>query len=579
MAHFSNSRAPYWALGLLFGLLMLPNGALLWLGWPHFPMTGRIALPLSVLLTLGWFALFGSRLWLGCLLLAPAALLMPLQLFYAVNYAAPASVTVLGTLAASSTAESQQYMGRALGPMIAACGLCLLVALAAAWLAWRHRLRWQGRTRRRVLAAACLALLAVLAADFAKGSPEAGAPENRLTQTADAALRRIGQQLTAGYPSGTPLLLAQFGRYQYTARAAIDALADYRFGARLSTPTPGRQVYVLVVGESSQRGHWQLFGYPRATNPELSTEPNLVPISRMVSAFTQTMTALPVMLTRKPATAPGTALWPEASLVRAMREAGFETWWISNQYPTGPYDSTVAVYASEAEHVRWLNYSALNQGGNVDGALLAPLRQAIAGAHGNLFIVLHMLGSHEAYDARYPADFAHFKPVESQRDTQVPDWQRTLNSYDNTIRYTDFVLARIIDTLKASHAISALWFASDHGETLPSPTCDERGHGHQNRPEYQIPALFWYSGAYGQAFPERVATLRAHADQRTASASVFPSILDMAGVRIPDAPTAAQRSLFSPEWRFQTRWVNQFWLTDYDRTPVGPGCFAFEKPL
>lgn len=90
-------------------------------------------------------------------------------------------------------------------------------------------------------------------------------------------------------------------------REAAD-FAEFRFGARLATPLPSRQVYVLVIGESSRRDHWQLFGYGRSTTPELAVLPHLVPIRHMVSAFAQTEAALPVMLTRKP------AQWPASTV-------------------------------------------------------------------------------------------------------------------------------------------------------------------------------------------------------------------------------------------------------------------------
>lgn len=573
MADPCSSRSPYWAVALLFVLLMLPNAGLLWLEWPRFPMTGRIALPLSALLTVFWFALFGRRVWLACLLLSPVALLMPLEFYYVMNYGAPTTVTVLGTLAATTMAETRQYMGSAIVPVIGACGASLSVALIAAWLSWRHRVRWQGRLRRAVVYLSCLAMAAVSVADFAKGGEDGSGFQGGLVPVADAAAGRIERQLTAGFPTGMPLLTAQFVRYQYATYSAVQKLASYRFGARLVTPLPTRQIYVLVIGESSRRDHWQLFGYSRHTNPELSKERNLVPIGHMVSAFTQTMTALPVMLTRKPTTWPRTEFWPEASIVRAMHEAGFQTWWISNQYAVGPYDSAVAVYANEAENVRWLNHSQLNgESGSVDQALIDSLRHVLERSTGNLFIVLHMLGSHENYDFRYPHQFAHFRPTETDEDSSVPAWMRAVNSYDNTILYTDFVLARVIEALRDSKAISAMWYASDHGETLPSPTCSERGHGRQNRPEFQIPSLFWYSDAYDGAFPGRVVALREHANQRTMSESIFPSFIDMAGVDFPGHSRREDWSLLSPQWRHHTRWVNQFWRVDFDAAMVGSGC-------
>lgn len=259
--------------------------------------------------------------------------------------------------------------------------------------------------------------------------------------------------------------------------------------------------------------------------------------------------------------------------MRAMHEAGFQTWWISDQYAMGPYDSAVAVFANESDHLEWLNHADWNAAhGSVDGNLVPALAKALRSTRGNLFVVLHMLGSHDYYDFRYPPAFAHFKPTESDRASPVPHWQRAINSYDNTILYNDHVLTQIIETLRQSGASSALWYASDHSETLPSPTCHESAHANENRPEYQIPALFWYSDAYAKAFPARVASIRANADQRSMSQDTFPTLIDMAGVDLPGHAKHEAWSLFSPQWRFHTRWVNQFWQVDFDHARTTGAC-------
>jgi glucan phosphoethanolaminetransferase (alkaline phosphatase superfamily) len=273
------------------------------------------------------------------------------------------------------------------------------------------------------------------------------------------------------------------------------------------------------------------------------------------------------MLTRKPITSsnPG---WKEPSFLPALQEAGYETWWISNQYPIGRYDSPVAMYAYEAQHVVWLNHTAdWDNPGAYDGALVTALHNALQRSDHDLFLVLHMMGSHLQYDFRYPPAFAHFRPLQSDAPGSVSKDQRIRNSYDNSILYTDHVLAAIIDVLKQSGAVTALWYESDHGEVLPSPTCDKQGHGMGTWHEYEIPALFWYSDAYARDFPQRVAALRANADKRTLSADTFESLIDMAGVTFPTHDKTW--SLFSPAWQYRVRMVSQFWSTDFDHATFG----------
>jgi glucan phosphoethanolaminetransferase (alkaline phosphatase superfamily) len=273
-----------------------------------------------------------------------------------------------------------------------------------------------------------------------------------------------------------------------------------------------------------------------------------------------------MILTRRKPVMAWNAPWHEASILRAMQEAGYETYWISNQQAIGEFDSPVSMYAYEAQHVEWLNHASWTAPNSYDGDLIQPLRDAIRASDRDLFIVLHMMGSHVKYDYRYPKSFERWTPTQVSPPNAGTRIERVRNSYDNTILYTDHVLAKVIGVLKNSGAVTALWFESDHGEVIPTATCDKEGHGVGTVPEYEIPALFWYSDPYRQTFPARVAALRAHADARTLSADTFESLIDMAGVNFPTHDETW--SLFSPDWRYHTRWVAQTQHIDFDTARV-----------
>jgi glucan phosphoethanolaminetransferase (alkaline phosphatase superfamily) len=327
---------------------------------------------------------------------------------------------------------------------------------------------------------------------------------------------------------------------------------------------------VLVIGEASRRANWQLFGYDRATNPELTQVRNLVPLPNLDSSWPESITAIPMILTRKPADDTEYAWWKEASILRAMQEAGFETWWISNQMPIGKYDSPVSTYAFEAQHDEFLNHVSWSAPGSYDADLLQPLLDALHGSNGDLFIVLHMMGSHQSYDYRYPEAYKHFRPAESDPAGGIPAREQSRNSYDNSILYSDHVLASIISILRDSGAVTALWYESDHGETLPTPNCTAQGHGHGTHAEYEISALSWYSDAYASAFPTRVAALRANAGKRLMSEDTFESMIDMAGLDFPGHDRTW--SVFSPTWRYRPRIVNRPSQIDIDHARFDKYC-------
>ncbi|HET7560907.1 MAG TPA: phosphoethanolamine transferase [Rhodanobacteraceae bacterium] len=550
---------------MLIVLLMLPN--LIWLGYSHSLSTWIEALVLPATLLTVVFALLGRWPWVACLLLAPFALLAPLEAFYVATYQTPSSAQIIATLITTNGPEVHQYLGRILPLALALPLICFGMALFAAWLAFLAGLRWRGRVREWLVAIAIVTpLLSVLVAFIA--AP--GSMASR-AQVAMRPLQGVGSSLRHGFPFGVIQRIATFRQEWSAMRQDARRLKDFSFHATRTEQQPHqRQVYVLVIGESDTRTHWQLFGYPRATNPELVTLPNIIPVTRMVTSWAVTVASVPVILTRKPITS-SAPQWKEPSFLPAMREAGYETWWISNQYPIGKFDSPIAVYAYEAQHVVWVNHTVYwDNPGAYDGAIIPALKRALSSSNRDMFIVLHLMGSHFQYDYRYPPAFATFKPVQFDDKSAIPRDERIRNSYDNSIRYTDHVLAQVIDTLKQTGAVSALWFESDHGDVLPTPACDQQGHGIGTWHEFEIPAFFWYSDAYSRAYPERVATLRSNATKRTMTGDTFATMLGMAGVDFPGLDQSW--NLFSPAWHYRTRWVSQLWRTNFDDSVFGKAC-------
>lgn len=553
------------AIALLIALLMLPN--LIWLAYSHDATTWVAALVLPLALLAILFALLGRWPWIACLVLAPFALLAPLESFYVATYQTHSTAEIIATLYTTNVPEIRAYLGHTLPYAIAAPVIGLAIALLAAWLSRRAHLAWAGRTRQRLGALAFLVATPMVALSVSSAVAMVRPPTVSTPDGPPPRFKFVGP----GYPFGVVVRTARFIHEWTMMRADARALAGFTFHAHRVAPQPHqRQVYVLVIGESSAREHWQLFGYDRPTNPELSKVANLVPIRRMITSWPETIAAVPVMLTRKPITSnqPG---WKEPSFLPAMQEAGYDTWWISNQYPIGKTDSPVAMYAYEAQHVVWVNRTAnTNSPHAYDGDLIAPLRQALHESSHDLFIVLHMMGSHDDYDKRYPPTFKRFKPTWSDERGDIVHQINLYNSYDNTIAYTDYVLTQIIDVLRQSGAVTALWYESDHGELLPSGTCGKSGHGIGTWHEFEIPALFWYSDSYASAFPHRIANLRANADNRTLSGDTFESLIDMAGVTFPTHDETW--SLFSRKWRYRERIVGQFWYSDFDHARFGRAC-------
>ena len=536
------------SLGGLIGLLILPN--LIW-AWVEPRMAAWLTpLAISAMLLSGMFALFGRRVWLACLLLAPFALLAPAETYYIAQYTHPSVPEILASVIATNPRETFEYFGQGLVPMLLSTLGGLLLALVAAWSTYHARLVWRGRLREWIR----IGIVALPIAIFAAGAVKPRDPKMTGFDAGLASLEIFALPFRNGYPFGTILRLVELREEWDAMYTGFDAIKSFKFRAARADAVDRRQIYVLVIGESSRRDHWQMFGYERPTNPELDRVRNLIPVTDMLSSWSQSLGAIPRILVRQPLTDTHVIWKEEASILRAMQEAGYDTWWISNQVPIGEFDSPVAMHALEATHALYLNRATYVSAGNYDENLLEPFRDVVKKSDHDLFVVLHMMGSHLTYDLRYPSTFKHFRPIAAEYDESASPRERIINSYDNTILYTDHVLAQVIDILRNTDAITALWFESDHGESLPTSTCNAIGHGFDTRFEFQIPAFFWFSDAYGTTFSERVAALHSHANQPTLSANTFESMIDMTGVTFPTHD--ASWSLFSRNWQHRPRLVH-----------------------
>lgn len=362
------------------------------------------------------------------------------------------------------------------------------------------------------------------------------------------------------FPVGRLISAAEYYVGQRNSAALREEMRGRSFGV---TPLPkpgGREVYVLALGESSRPDRWQLAGQSRPTNPVLGREPNLVWLHDVVTPWTYTLAAVPVITTPKPA-GDGSLFVLEKSILSLFREAGFRTYWISNQARPRNAASVTGQIASEADESRWTNAADAADDapdGSYDEAVLAPLQEILGRGEMRQFIVLHLMGSHDAYHRRYPAAFNRFRPSLSDSPDANPhsaaNRELVINSYDNSVLYTDYVLGRVIAALRGQDALAALYYVSDHGENLFDGFCPLIGHGGTARLNYPVSAFAWLSPRYMQRFPQVMPALQANARKRISTGNTFESMADLARIGYRSADRS--RSIFSPSFREHRRLVH-----------------------
>lgn len=328
-------------------------------------------------------------------------------------------------------------------------------------------------------------------------------------------------------------------RWQRTARYA-ETSRDFRFEARSERPDTLREVYVLVVGETSRALNWQLYGYDRPTTPLLMQEPGLVCFRDMLTQANATHKSVPIMLSAASAE-DYDVIYTHKSILTAFREAGFRTAFFSNQRPNGSF---IDHFGAEADTTLFLKAPATPGEAAAepyDEELLRAVDALLTdtssgrGDSRKLFIVLHTYGSHFDYQERYPAREAYFRPA--VYESVGPDLRdRLVNAYDNSIRDTDRFLSRLIGRLRAlPNTASAMLYASDHGEDLYDDRRNLFLHASPIPTYYQlhIPCVVWFSADYDTLRPEARAAARANARKPMTTNVVFHTMLDLGGIETP----------------------------------------------
>lgn len=334
-----------------------------------------------------------------------------------------------------------------------------------------------------------------------------------------------------------------------------ERVANFRFGATATHNADSTEVYVLVIGETARSSNFQLYGYDRPTNPQLSRESSLLVFKNVRSQSNTTHKSVPMLLTAAKAD-DHSRLYHEKGILAAFGEAGYRTAFFSNQLRNHSY---IDFLGEEAHNTCFIREEQPSQQPD-DEQLLPYVAQELAKHPKKLFIVLHMYGSHFNYRDRYSRTNARFLPDEPT-EAKVKNRPQLINAYDNTILHTDYILARLISMLRAKNCIAALLYTSDHGENIFDDKRHLFLHASPRPSEYDtdVPLLVWTSQQYGQHYPDVVNAMQSNIQKGVESnASVFPTMLSIAGIRAKAC--ADSLSLTNRAYRLGTR----YYLNDHN---------------
>ena len=439
-----------------------------------------------------------SALWLAPMLLFPArtrvlAALIGVVLWacsmaslgYFFIYQQEFSQSVIFIMFESNVSEAGEYMTQYFAWWMVAA---FLAHTAVGYWLWT-RLRPVYLPRGQAWVAAAVIVVAVVGYPLVKQTLRAGNFAKGLEKLEDRIEPAVPWQMLVAY--------RRYGEQLENMQGMLHSASKIKPLSNLKdTVTNQPATLVLVIGESTNRQRMSLYGYPRETTPELDKlKDQLSVFDNVITPRPYTIEALQQVLTFADEENPDLYL-STPSLVSMMKQAGYKTFWITNQQTMTKRNTMLTTFSEQADEQVYLNNNRNQNAAQYDGDVIAPFNKALADAAPRKLIVVHLLGTHMSYQYRYPSTFDKFKDRKGVPDGVRDDQLPTYNSYDNAVLYNDFVVSSLIKDYAKSDPNGFLLYLSDHGEDVfdsPGHSTLGRNEAKPTAPMYTIPFMAWAS--------------------------------------------------------------------------------------
>ncbi|MCC7331030.1 MAG: sulfatase-like hydrolase/transferase [Flavobacteriales bacterium] len=334
-------------------------------------------------------------------------------------------------------------------------------------------------------------------------------------------------------------------------------IQKHTFSAKSNSNINEPETFVLVIGESTARGHLELYNYYRKTTPNLQKMKNdLVVFQDVISPHTHTIPCLEKMLTLGNYENPDKKF--EGSIIDILKESGFKTYWISNQIPVGIYETMTTTFAKSCDEVYFTNLGDEKDQLSYDEKVFPFLDKSLKENQTKKFIIIHLLGTHVQYQNRYPKEYDVFKDTPNSK-YHSNEIYKTINYYDNAVLYNDYIVSTIIEKVKSAtqNRKASLIYLSDHGEDVYE-TVDMAGHSEaiSSNPMYIIPFVFWSNNT------NQTDAYESYTSRKYMTDDLIFSIADL--LNISFIGYDPERSIFNSNFKERNRIVNEG--KDFDKT-------------
>ena len=312
---------------------------------------------------------------------------------------------------------------------------------------------------------------------------------------------------------------------------------------------------VLIIGESYNKYHAQLYGYDKETTPRQVARMNtgrLIPFSDVVAPWNLTSFVFKNVFSTHVVGQEGE--WCDYPLFTTVfRKAGYTVTFITNQFlpkaKEAVYDFSGGFFLNNPELSK-LQFDNRNSSVHYfDEGILHDYDKLLERGRINMadkggqpkanLIIFHVMGQHVNYHSRYP---------KSQRRWYADDYDRPdlsrrkrdiLSHYDNATLYNDSIVDQILQRFENRDAI-AIYF-SDHGEECFNDGFQYHGRNHSAviderlaHQEFDVPFWVWCSHDYAVNHPDILSEVLGAKERRLMTDALPHLLFYLAGIHSKD---------------------------------------------
>ncbi len=315
------------------------------------------------------------------------------------------------------------------------------------------------------------------------------------------------------YPMREIVLMKKFF---YDNKYFVYEYKNTKFNSRITEDRDNNISIILVIGEADRKSSWGIYGNPYNTTPYLSNlvknkSNRIVFFSDMLTAAAFTRVAVPSLLSVSNAInydkIPVTP-----SVYKILKKTSINTVFITRRNINSFQNNLVTIIMRDNKV-----FEAVND--KYDGDLLPLVYKQLNKNEKNL-ITVHLSGSHYKYDTRYPKEHTCFEPKKPE------------SNYLSSVRYTNFVLSKIIEKMKTLNRPYVLIYLPDHGEYVNDNGDHLYGHGFKalTRNEIEIPLVFIFNDKFIKEKMDLIKQVDQYKHKKISLDNISHSLLGILGV-------------------------------------------------